>query len=148
MGTMADQNIANRIEKLVAEEHELWEREGSGASTPDDSRRLESLQVSLDQCWDLLRQRRALREAGRSPDEAWTTTRHFLDNCPSALKRSQSGFDTRHDRFGRPPARRAHDHRFQGRCSDSGGPRRIARPVHDRPAVGEDGEFDALRFAA
>jgi Protein of unknown function (DUF2630) len=67
---MDDQQIHSQIEKLVAEEHELWEREGSGSATPDDSRRLEALQVSLDQCWDLLRQRRALRESGRDPDDA------------------------------------------------------------------------------
>ena len=78
---MDDQQIHSQIEKLVAEEHELWEREGSGAATPDDRSRLETLQVSLDQCWDLLRQRRALREAGRSPDEAHTrdadTVEHY-----------------------------------------------------------------------
>jgi len=67
---MDDQQIHSQIEQLVAEEHELWERESSGSATPDDSRRLETLQVSLDQCWDLLRQRRALREAGRDPDDA------------------------------------------------------------------------------
>jgi len=67
---MEDPQIHSQIEKLVAEEHALWEREGTGAATPDDSRRLETLQVSLDQCWDLLRQRRALREAGRDPDKA------------------------------------------------------------------------------
>jgi hypothetical protein len=38
--------------------------------TDSEHRRLESIQVSLDQCWDLLRQRRALREAGRNPDAA------------------------------------------------------------------------------
>ena len=78
---MDDQQIHSQIEKLVAEEHELWEREGSGAATPDDRQRLESLQVSLDQCWDLLRQRRALREAGRDPEEAHTrdpdTVEHY-----------------------------------------------------------------------
>lgn len=67
---MDEGQIHSQIEKLVAEEHELWKREGSGSSSPDDRRRLESLQVSLDQCWDLLRQRRALREAGRDPDAA------------------------------------------------------------------------------
>jgi Protein of unknown function (DUF2630) len=67
---MEDEQIHGEIERLVAEEHELWEREGAGASTPDDRRRLEGLKVSLDQCWDLLRQRRALRESGRDPDAA------------------------------------------------------------------------------
>jgi hypothetical protein len=67
---MDDSQIHGTIEGLVAEEHELWEREGAGNATDDDRRRLEQLKVSLDQCWDLLRQRRALREAGRDPDDA------------------------------------------------------------------------------
>jgi Protein of unknown function (DUF2630) len=67
---MEDQQIHGTIEQLVAEEHELWQRESAGNATDDDRRRLEQLKVSLDQCWDLLRQRRALREAGRDPSEA------------------------------------------------------------------------------
>ena len=65
-----DQQIHGTIEQLVAEEHELWERESAGESTDADRQRLAQLRVSLDQCWDLLRQRRALREAGRDPDAA------------------------------------------------------------------------------
>jgi hypothetical protein len=65
-----DTQIHGSIEKLVAEEHELWEREAAGNATDDDRQRLESIKVSLDQCWDYLRQRRALREAGRDPDAA------------------------------------------------------------------------------
>ncbi|MBA2740403.1 MAG: DUF2630 family protein [Actinobacteria bacterium] len=67
---MQDAQVHGSIEKLVAEEHELWEREAAGEATDDDRRRLESIKVSLDQCWDFLRQRRALREAGRDPDAA------------------------------------------------------------------------------
>jgi len=67
---MADSQIHSSIEQLVEEEHELWEREASGIATDDDRRRLEAIKVSLDQCWDLLRQRRALREAGRDPEGA------------------------------------------------------------------------------
>jgi hypothetical protein len=67
---MDDSQIHTEIEKLVAEEHELWERESSGDADDTDRRRIEQLKVSLDQCWDLLRQRRALREASRDPDEA------------------------------------------------------------------------------
>ena len=67
---MEDAQIHGEIERLVAEEHELWEREGAGDVTDADRRRLDTLKVSLDQCWDLLRQRRALREAGRDPDAA------------------------------------------------------------------------------
>ena len=67
---MDDVEIHARIEELVAEEHELWQAEGAGNAGDDDRRRLEQLKVSLDQCWDLLRQRRALREAGGEPDAA------------------------------------------------------------------------------
>jgi hypothetical protein len=67
---MTDEEVHGRIERLVSEEHELWTRESEGAASEDDRRRLEELKVSLDQCWDLLRQRRALREAGREPDDA------------------------------------------------------------------------------
>jgi Protein of unknown function (DUF2630) len=61
---MDDQQIHGVIEQLVAEEHELWERESAGVADDADRRKLQQLKVSLDQCWDLLRQRRALREAG------------------------------------------------------------------------------------
>lgn len=67
---MEDTQIHGSIEKLVAEEHELWDREAAGQATEADHQRLESIRVSLDQCWDFLRQRRALREAGRDPDSA------------------------------------------------------------------------------
>ena len=67
---MDDAQIHGTIEQLVAEEHELWQKEAAGSSTDDDRARLDALKVSLDQSWDLLRQRRALREAGRDPDDA------------------------------------------------------------------------------
>jgi hypothetical protein len=67
---MNDPQIHGTIEQLVAEEHDLWERESRGSATDADRRRLQDLKVSLDQCWDLLRQRRALREAGVDPDAA------------------------------------------------------------------------------
>ena len=67
---MEDTRIHASIEELVDEEHQLWEREASGTATDADRRRLEELKVSLDQCWDLLRQRRALSEAGLDPDSA------------------------------------------------------------------------------
>ena len=67
---MKDPQIHGTIEKLVAEEHELWEREAAGEASDADRGRLEEIKVSLDQCWDLLRQRRARREAGQDPDTA------------------------------------------------------------------------------
>ena len=67
---MDDPQIHGTIEALVTEEHELWQRESAGVASEDDRRRLQALKVSLDQCWDLLRQRRALREAGLDPGAA------------------------------------------------------------------------------
>jgi len=67
---MDDPKIHDSIESLVAEEHELWQRESEGDATDSDRHRLQQLKVSLDQCWDLLRQRRALREAGLDPESA------------------------------------------------------------------------------
>ena len=63
---MQDPEIHGSIDRMVAEEHELWQREAAGQATDSDRQRLEALRVSLDQCWDLLRQRRARREAGQS----------------------------------------------------------------------------------
>ena len=67
---MSDESILNRIESLVDEEHRLLRREQNDASDEDalagDRGRLEQVSVELDRCWDLLRQRRARRNAGRS----------------------------------------------------------------------------------
>ena len=71
---MSDESIAARIERLVNEEHELRSREERDASDDaaldDDRERLRAVEVELDRCWDLLRQRRALRSAGGDPDDA------------------------------------------------------------------------------
>lgn len=71
---MSDESIANRIEKLVAEEHQLRHREESDSHDEDrleaDQDRLREVEVELDRCWDLLRQRRALRDAGANPEDA------------------------------------------------------------------------------
>lgn len=64
---MDDPQIHGTIEQLVAEEHALWQRESAGNATEADRQRLQDVKVSLDQCWDLLRQRRALREAVAIP---------------------------------------------------------------------------------
>lgn len=65
---MNDQDILGRIQALVAEEHEL--REASGAGHAPDQARLKLVEESLDQCWDLLRQRRAKMESGENPNDA------------------------------------------------------------------------------
>ena len=62
-----DQGVMNHIRRLVAEEHQLYERE---TLPTDEQKRLADIQIELDQCWDLLRQRRARREFGDDPDEA------------------------------------------------------------------------------
>jgi len=71
---MSDESIAARIERLVGEEHELRNREQADAANDEaldgDRERLRSVEVELDRCWDLLRQRRAFREAGADPDRA------------------------------------------------------------------------------
>jgi uncharacterized protein DUF2630 len=71
---MSDESIAARIEGLVAEEHDLRSREQKDSADTDalddDRERLRTVEVDLDRCWDLLRQRRALREAGVNPDQA------------------------------------------------------------------------------
>jgi hypothetical protein len=76
---MDDPQIHGTIEQLVAEEHELWERESAGEATEADRQRLQAVKVSLDQCWDLLRQRRALRGAGRDPDAADVRQREVVE---------------------------------------------------------------------
>ncbi|MGH2497120.1 MAG: DUF2630 family protein [Ktedonobacteraceae bacterium] len=67
---MTDTELFQHIEKLVQEEHELTQH-AEGVGLDDEQRaRMKQLEVSLDQCWDLLRQRRARRHAGLSPEEA------------------------------------------------------------------------------
>jgi hypothetical protein len=71
---MSDESIGTRIERLVAEEHDLRQREQADRAADDaleaDRERLRAVEVELHRCWDLLRQRRALRDAGADPDAA------------------------------------------------------------------------------
>ncbi len=67
---MEDADIIERINQLAHEEHALFERESEGEASASDRERLKRLEVTLDQCWDLLHQRRARRNAGLDPDEA------------------------------------------------------------------------------
>jgi hypothetical protein len=67
---MENQQIIERINELAREEHELWEREGRAEASEPERQRLKSLGVTLDQCWDLLHQRRARQRAGQDPDNA------------------------------------------------------------------------------
>jgi Protein of unknown function (DUF2630) len=65
---MNDTEIREHIESLVAEEHRLFEHGERRKLTADDRSRLEAISERLDQYWDLLRQRRARRDAGQDPD--------------------------------------------------------------------------------
>jgi hypothetical protein len=67
---MDDQQVIDRINQIAHLEHELWEKESRGEITDTERERLQQLGVTLDQCWDLLHQRRARRAAGQDPDQA------------------------------------------------------------------------------
>jgi hypothetical protein len=79
---MDDAAIVNEIDRLMAEEHELEKAHQGEELSPTHRQRLSDLEVQLDQCWDLLRQRRARRNAGLDPDSAEarpaTTVEHYL----------------------------------------------------------------------
>jgi hypothetical protein len=67
---MNDTQIREHIEELVAEEHRLLEHGEGGKLTAVDRKQLDEITVRLDQYWDLLRQRRARRDAGQDPGVA------------------------------------------------------------------------------
>ena len=67
---MDDSELVRRIGELADEEHRLERSMTADASSDADRQRLSELEVALDQCWDLLRQRRARRAAGADPDSA------------------------------------------------------------------------------
>ena len=62
-----DRTLLQHIEELVSQEHRLQSQD---TLSEDERARLRGVQVELDQCWDLLRQRRALRTVGEDPDKA------------------------------------------------------------------------------
>jgi hypothetical protein len=72
-----DQSVLNHIDELVREEERLY---GKGELSVGDQQRLSELKVQLDQCWDLLRQRRALREFGENPDKAKVRPAKIVEN--------------------------------------------------------------------
>ena len=67
---MDDQQVLDRIDKLVQEEEELLHRHEGEGLDDDEHARLDELKVQLDKAWDYLRQRRALRRTGDDPDDA------------------------------------------------------------------------------
>jgi protein-arginine kinase activator protein McsA len=74
-----DHEIVSRITKLVSEEHELEKTHVGKGLSPAETERLRSVEVQLDQCWDLLRQRRARREYGQDPDDAIVRDRDTVE---------------------------------------------------------------------
>jgi Protein of unknown function (DUF2630) len=66
---MDDAGVLERITELAEEEHLIFQREGRNEATASDRARLKEIEVTLDQCWDLLHQRRAARAAGGNPDD-------------------------------------------------------------------------------
>jgi len=81
---MSDESIAARIDELVAEEKELRAREQADrdddSSLEADRERLRAVEVELDRCWDLLRQRRAKEEFGEDPDDAEARSAGTVEN--------------------------------------------------------------------
>ena len=67
---MTDQEILAHIHTLMDEEHQLSEANVGGGADTDAHAALRSLEVEIDRHWDLLRQRRARRDAGQDPDTA------------------------------------------------------------------------------
>ncbi|HTS95382.1 MAG TPA: DUF2630 family protein [Streptosporangiaceae bacterium] len=68
---MDDKEILGQIDELVRTEHDLRAKLAAGQlSRPEEREQLRAAEEALDQCWDLLRQRRARREFGESPDES------------------------------------------------------------------------------
>ena len=73
----SDRSVMTQIQRLVEEEQTLY---GHEALSTDDVARLEAVKVELDQCWDLLRQRRAKREFGDDPDKAKVRPASVVEN--------------------------------------------------------------------
>jgi uncharacterized protein DUF2630 len=68
---MDDKEILSHIDDLIQTEHDLRAKLAAGElSSQDERNRLSAAEEALDQCWDLLRQRRARREFGQDPEEA------------------------------------------------------------------------------
>lgn len=72
-----NQSVLGHINQLMKEEEQLYAQDQLSV---DDQKRLNDLKVELDQCWDLLRQRRALREFGEDPDEAKVRPAKVVEN--------------------------------------------------------------------
>lgn len=78
---MTDDEVLHRITEIVDEEHRLHAHAEAGHPlSGEDQARLQELEVGLDRCWDLLRQRRARRRVGLDPDEATTRDPNVVEH--------------------------------------------------------------------
>ena len=77
-----DRTVLDHIGELVDEEKTLY---ANAEMTDGDRTRLKQIGVELDKCWDLLRQRRALREFGRDPDEAELRPAKVVENSKDSI---------------------------------------------------------------
>ncbi len=77
---MNDQEILHHIQNLVDEEHHLLQLREEGKLQGNQHDRVHALEVNLDQCWDLLRQRRARRHAGLNPNEAEVRDKKIVEH--------------------------------------------------------------------
>lgn len=78
---MDDDDVISRIDALVEQERELHSRSSSGEPLTDAEKdRLQDLEMRLDQCWDLLRQRRARRHSGQDPEAATARPKEVVEH--------------------------------------------------------------------
>ncbi len=77
---MDDAEIVRRIGELADQEHRLERAHEGGGRSPEETDELRRIEVTLDQCWDLLRQRRARRAAGQDPEEVTTRPGEVVEN--------------------------------------------------------------------
>ncbi len=79
---MDDKTVLSRINGLVDEEHKLRQQLSRGEISGDEEHaRLKALEEDLDQCWDLLRRRRAAREVGNDPDAEKAHSTSEVEGC-------------------------------------------------------------------
>ena len=74
---MEDNQVLTHIKNLSEKEEDLYGKENL---TDEDVKKLHKIKVELDQCWDFLRQRRALRDAGKNPDKAAIRPPDIVEN--------------------------------------------------------------------
>jgi hypothetical protein len=77
---MNDKEIVNEINRLSEEEHRLEEAHVGEGLSPEEQEKLRTIEVSLDQCWDLLRPRRARRNAGQDPEDSTSRPAPVVEN--------------------------------------------------------------------